>query len=156
MIYLPRTFPFFLLLASTSNTTPGTNAFTNPLKRSGMTRKIATRNVDADDAINIKRDWKWDGYEATGDFDVNIFVPDHNMGKGNIKGCAFFIHGFLQGPSAYSCTLQKAAETANVAIIAVKTGICDKHIILEGMGRIPFVRRFNPVSLSFVLQCVCI
>ena len=115
--------------------------------------KIATRNVDADDAINIKRDWKWDGYEATGDFDVNIFVPDHNMGKGNIKGCAFFIHGFLQGPSAYSCTLQKAAETANVAIIAVKTGICDKHIILEGMGRIPFVRRFNPVSLSFVLQC---
>jgi len=75
----------------------------------------------------IKRDWTWgDDYKAKGEFDVDLFVPE----DGIVKGCAFFMHGFSQYPIAYRGTLKEAANKANVAIIAVETGITSK-IVLE-------------------------
>lgn len=85
----------------------------------------------------IKRDWSFDGYTATGEMTVDFFLPE----VGEIKGCAFFMHGFSQYPIAYCNTLQKSANNANVAIIAVETGVTDdivlRNLVADGKRLTP-------------------
>jgi len=71
---------------------------------------------------DIERDWTYDGYKAEGDMSVDLFLP----GSSKIKGCVFFMHGFSQYPVAYRKTLKKVSDEADVAIIAVETGVTTK------------------------------
>lgn len=85
----------------------------------------------------IVRDWSFDGYTATGEMTADFFLPE----VGGIKGCAFFMHGFSQYPIAYCNTLQKSANKANVAIIAVETGVTDdivlRNLVADGKRLAP-------------------
>jgi len=76
---------------------------------------------------DIERTWTFNDYEAKGEFSVDLFVPEN----GNVKGCAFFMHGFSQYPIAYRKTLKEAAESTNVAIIAVETGVTSKIVLSD-------------------------
>ncbi len=70
---------------------------------------------------NIERDWEFDGYTADGEFSADLFLPENK----EIKGCAFFMHGFTQYPVAYYGMLKETCETAGIAILAVETGFTD-------------------------------
>lgn len=69
-------------------------------------------------AKNIERDWNVGDYKADGAFTADVIIPD-----GEVKGCAFFMHGFSQFPKAYMKTLKRVSDNANIAIIAVETGV---------------------------------
>ena len=77
----------------------------------------------------IERDWTFDGFESSGEMTVDFFLPE----DGNVKGCAFFMHGFSQYPEAYCSTLKKAADKASVAILAVETGISSSFVLKEAL-----------------------
>ena len=78
---------------------------------------------------NIERKWSFEGYESSGEMTVDFFLPEDGM----VKGCAFFMHGFSQYPEAYCTTLKRAADKANVAILAVETGITSGFVLKEAL-----------------------
>lgn len=78
---------------------------------------------------NIERDWNFEGIEGTGKFSAQLFMPE----DGEIRGCAFFMHGFSQYPVAYYETLKTACEEAKVAVIAVETGITSSGVFIEAV-----------------------
>jgi len=92
---------------------------------------------------DIQRDWSFEDYEAEGEFSADVFVP----ADGQIKGCAFFMHGFSQYPVAYYETLIESVEASGVAIIAVETGLTSKGVLGESMKA-----KLKRVSPQFVLQ----
>lgn len=85
---------------------------------------------------NIERDWTWEDYTASGEFSCDLFVPEN----GQVKGCAFFMHGFSQYPVAYRKTLKQACEASNVAIVAVETGLLSS-IVQEESKKVSFFNR---------------
>lgn len=94
----------------------------------------------------IERDWtyvndKGEEYQSKGKINVKVFLPEDGS---KIKGCAFFMHGFSQYTKAYSDTLQRVSNAANVAVISADTGITN---ILGDVITNPFGP--NP---QFVLQ----
>jgi len=94
---------------------------------------------------NIERDWTWEDYTATGDFSCDLFVPEN----GQVKGCAFFMHGFSQYPVAYRKTLKQACEASNVAIVAVETGLLSS-IVQEESKKVSFFKRKE--AMQFFVQ----
>lgn len=88
----------------------------------------------------IERNWSFEGYESSGEMTVDFFLPE----DGVVKGCAFFMHGFSQYPEAYCTTLKRAADKANVAILAVETGISSGFVLREALK--------NRSEAQFVLQ----
>lgn len=78
---------------------------------------------------DIERNWEFEGFTGTGEFSADLFVPDN----GEVKGCAFFMHGFSQYPVAYYEMLKESCETAKVAIIAVETGLTSEGVFDEAM-----------------------
>mmetsp|Transcript_872 Transcript_872/g.1065 ORF Transcript_872/g.1065 Transcript_872/m.1065 type:complete len:317 (-) Transcript_872:251-1201(-) len=92
---------------------------------------------------NIERNWRFEEYEAKGEFSADLFIPE----DGKIKGCAFFMHGFSQYPVAYYSMLKNACETAGVAILAVETGLTSDTVLSESMKA-----KFSGVSPQFILQ----
>lgn len=94
---------------------------------------------------NIERDWTWEDYTATGEFSCDLFVPEN----GQVKGCAFFMHGFSQYPVAYRKTLKEACEASNVAIVAVETGLLSS-IVQEESKKVSFFKRKE--AMQFFLQ----
>lgn len=83
--------------------------------------KDESGNVIKVPVTNIERNWVFDGYEADGEFSAELFLPENS----EIKGIAFFLHGFSQYPVAYYGMLKEACESAGVAIVAVETGLTD-------------------------------
>lgn len=93
---------------------------------------------------SIKRDWTWGSdYAADGEFDVSLFIPE----DGEIKGCAFFMHGFSQYPIAYSETLKQASSASQVAIVAVETGVTD--VLRESLS---YPKAERKKKLNFLTQ----
>lgn len=77
----------------------------------------------------IERDWTFEGFESSGEMTVDFFLPEDRK----VKGCAFFMHGFSQYPEAYCNTLKKAADKANVAILAVETGLSSSFVLKDAL-----------------------
>lgn len=94
---------------------------------------------------NIERDWTWEDYTATDEFSCDLFVPEN----GQVKGCAFFMHGFSQYPVAYRKTLKQACEASNVAIVAVETGLLSS-IVQEESKKVSFFKRKE--AMQFFVQ----
>jgi len=92
---------------------------------------------------DIERDWIFDGFKAEGDFSVDLFLPEDQ----EIKGCAFFMHGFSQYPVAYYGMLKDACEAAGVAIIAVETGLTSEGVLSES-----FKSKLTGSNPQYVLQ----
>lgn len=84
-----------------------------------------------------------EGEKKVEEFTAMIFVPADR----DIKGCAFFMHGFSQSPRAYYSMLKNACETAKVAIIAVETNLTSKCMLT---GTIKSA--VAGASLEYVLQ----
>jgi hypothetical protein len=117
----PRSFPSLNIMTKKSRSLPDLEA----VDEDGNAVRIPIKSIE--------RDWTWgDDYKAKGEFSVDLFVPEDRC----VKGCAFFMHGFSQYPIAYRGTLREAADKANVAIIAVETGITSK-IVLEDVKNKP-------------------
>ena len=87
-------------------------------------------NVISVPVKNIERDWSFEGFEGSGEFSVNLIVPEDRK----VKGCAFFMHGFSQYPVAYHQMLKEACENAQVAVIAVETGVTSNAILKESIN----------------------
>lgn len=116
----------------------GTNAFfvtKSPSSRAKVTSVPDLEKKDENGTLlrtprkKIERDWTFDGYESFGEMTVDFFLPE----DGEVKGCAFFMHGFSQYPEAYCSTLKKAADKANVAILAVETGLASNFVLKEAL-----------------------
>ena len=95
---------------------------------------------------NIEREWTYEDYTADGEFSVDLFLPD-----GDVKGVVFFMHGFSQYPIAYRSTLKKMSDYANVAVVAVETGLTS-GIVLSEIASKPLSFITEPTWPQFVLQ----
>lgn len=145
-IPLPRTTaPHNLLVVSSKGGTPPRAFKTYFMAKSRTMPDIEEKDDDGNvvriPVKNIERDWTWydetyGEYDAEGEFSVDLFLPlNNNNGKKEIKGCAFFMHGFSQYPIAYRETLKEAAESSKVAIIAVETGITSEIVLNDVLNK---------------------
>jgi len=82
--------------------------------------------------------------ERGGSFKTEVILPE--SGGENVKGMAFFMHGFSQYPKAYRKTLETIADETNVGIVAVQTGVISS-IVVKGT-----VRERGENSPQYVLQ----
>lgn len=94
---------------------------------------------------NIERNWSFDNYKADGEFSVDLFYPENKQ----VKGCAFFMHGFSQYPIAYRKTLKQACENSGVAIIACETGLLS-DIVQKESKKVSFFKRKE--AMQFLTQ----
>jgi len=99
---------------------------------------------------NIEREWSDGDFKADGEFSADLFLPEEK----EIKGCAFFMHGFSQYPVAYRQTLSEACEVAGVAIIAVETGVTDKFVRKDAEGKSGLQFNLQRAILEDTKQCI--
>jgi hypothetical protein len=107
-----------------------------PLNAASIIKDLLTKDnksggVKSIQIKNIERDWTWkeegaEDYVAEGDFKIDAFIPE-----GKVKGCVFFMHGFSQYPVAYKETLEAVAESANVAVLACRTGLTSGIVLSD-------------------------
>jgi hypothetical protein len=101
----------------------------------------------------IDRDWTYvdegtnEEYKGEGKITLKVFLPK----DGKVKGCAFFMHGFSQYTKAYSESLERVADHANIAIISPDTGITS-GIVLGELLKNPFALIADRNRPQFVLQ----
>lgn len=100
----------------------------------------------------IERTWEYeeengDLYKAGGEMEVKVFLPE----RGDVKGCVYFMHGFSQYTEAYSDTLTKVSNSANVAIISPETGITSRIVLCELLKN-PLALITDRTRAQFVLQ----
>eukprot|EP00565_Helicotheca_tamesis_P002628 CAMPEP_0185728384 /NCGR_PEP_ID=MMETSP1171-20130828/3744_1 /TAXON_ID=374046 /ORGANISM="Helicotheca tamensis, Strain CCMP826" /LENGTH=395 /DNA_ID=CAMNT_0028397091 /DNA_START=33 /DNA_END=1220 /DNA_ORIENTATION=- len=99
----------------------------------------------------IERDWSVDDFTADGEFSVDLFLPED---RNEIKGCAFFMHGFSQYPVAYRQTLTEACDSASIAIIAVETGITDGFVWNNTKGKTELNFNLQRALSEDTKQCI--
>jgi hypothetical protein len=118
-------------------------------RRTSSINPLFARNPKTE---KIERTWECkeengDLYEAGGKMTVKVFLPE----EGDVKGCVYFMHGFSQYTEAYSDSLAKISNSANVAIISPETGITSLIVLCELLSN-PLALLTDRIRAQFVLQ----
>lgn len=123
-----RSLMFFIGISATiavSNTVVNAFAFNSAVPSSSLFTRNRTF-LSSRSALQAKREsLKIDRTDGKGDFKADVILPE----DGEVKGMAFFMHGFSQYPKAYRETLKTVADEAKIGIVAVLTGTISDIVI---------------------------